>query len=147
MGVGTRPPRARRHPAPPTAAAVGGRPLWANEAVRERFARCLLDWWRLDNLAARFADALDAPQSLATSMLLKSAVAEGLDAVLAGCVQLHGASGFTEHGLADLRAESIMFGIAGGATEAMLAGVADAADQLLGLPPAVPAPAALRVAR
>jgi citronellyl-CoA dehydrogenase len=115
---------------------LGGRPLWENEAVRERFARCLLEWWRLDGLAARFADALDAPQSLATSMLLKSAVAEGLDAVLAGCLQLHGASGFTEHGLAQVRAESVMFGIAGGATEAMLAGVADGADQLLGVPPA-----------
>lgn len=115
----------------------GGRPLWANEAVRERFARCLLEWWRLDNLATRFADALDAPQALATSMLLKSAVAEGLDTVLAGCAQLHGADGFTEHGLAGLRAESIMFGVAGGATEAMLAGVADAADQLLGGPAAL----------
>ncbi|HET8681730.1 MAG TPA: acyl-CoA dehydrogenase family protein, partial [Micromonosporaceae bacterium] len=110
---------------------LGDQPMWANPAIRERFSRCLMHWWRLDELTARFAGQLDEPTSLVSSMLLKATVAEAVDAILGECARLHGADAFVAQGLAHLRAESAMFGIAGGAADAMLAGVADSAGSLL----------------
>jgi citronellyl-CoA dehydrogenase len=114
---------------------MGEATMWDNAAVRATFARCVLEWWRVEQLANGQATALDEPDALTTSMLLKSSVAEGLQAVLDGCARLHGADGYAPGGLAALAAESTMFGIAGGATDAMLAGVADQAEQLLARTP------------
>lgn len=113
-------------------ARLGERPLgdgvlWDNAAVRERFARCVVETWRL-------AAVSRAADDMASAMALKVAVAEGLDFVLRECTQLLGAAAFVDGGIAELRAAVAMFGVAGGAVGAMLAGVADAADQLLGAP-------------
>ncbi|XVV01037.1 hypothetical protein ACQPW3_26915 [Actinosynnema sp. CA-248983] len=66
------------------------------------------------------------------SMVVKVAVAESVDRVLAVCAELVGAESFADGGVAGLRAEAAMFGIAGGASGALLAGIADHADELLG---------------
>lgn len=101
--------------------------LWDDAAVRDRFARCLLEGWKLDALCAHAGD-----RSLLSSMLLKAGVAEGLRTVLTECVQLGGADSYADGGLALLAAEAGMFGIAGGASGAMLAGIAEHADRLVG---------------
>ncbi len=72
-----------------------------------------------------------AAEDMASAMALKVAVAEGLDVVLRECTQLLGAESFVDGGIAELRAAVSMFGVAGGAVGAMLAGVADHADALL----------------
>jgi acyl-CoA dehydrogenase len=100
--------------------------LWDNAAVRERFARCVVEWRALDALCAAGAG------SAAAGMALKAACGEAVDRILAECVSLRGADAFREGGLAALREQAAMFGIAGGATGAMLAGVADHVDELLG---------------
>jgi hypothetical protein len=64
-------------------------------------------------------------------MALKAAYAESAERILSECVSLRGADSFRDGGLARLREQAAMFGIAGGATGAMLAGVADHADELL----------------
>lgn len=106
----------------------GGKTLWDNDAVRYRFARCLLETRRIEALCARHE-----PGSLADSMVLKASAGMSLDRVLAECVELTGADAFADDGLARLRAEAGMFGIAGGASGAMLAGIADHATELLGV--------------
>ncbi|ANZ39064.1 hypothetical protein BBK82_26305 [Lentzea guizhouensis] len=98
--------------------------LWDNAAVRERFARCVVETWRLAAVSSAAGD-------MASAMALKVAVADGLDVVLRECTQLLGADAFVDGGIAELRAAVAMFGIAGGAVGAMLAGVADHADDLL----------------
>jgi alkylation response protein AidB-like acyl-CoA dehydrogenase len=114
---------------------VGERPLWDNDAVRARLARCLVEVRRIDAMCDQYAAAAAGREALLASMLLKAATAESLDHVLAECVQLRGADAFGPGGPAQLRAEAAMFGIAGGATGAMLAGVAEHAADLLGLAP------------
>jgi citronellyl-CoA dehydrogenase len=65
-------------------------------------------------------------------MVLKASIAESLEHVLGECARLLGAEAFVDDGLAQLRSEAGMFGIAGGASGAMLAGIADHAEDLLG---------------
>jgi alkylation response protein AidB-like acyl-CoA dehydrogenase len=101
-------------------------PLWSNESVRQRFGRCLLEYRKLVALCRR-VDGLTTLDGL----LLKAAATQTLELVLAECAQLHGADGFADGGIQHLRAEAAMFGIAGGVTELMLAGIADHADTLL----------------
>lgn len=113
---------------------VGGRPLWHNDAVRERFARCLVELRRIDAMCAQHVATAHTPDALLSSMLLKASTAHSLDLVLTECVALRGADAYQPGGLADLRAETAMFGIAGGATGAMLAGIADHATSLVGSP-------------
>jgi hypothetical protein len=67
-------------------------------------------------------------------MVLKAAVAQGTDQILGECLQLSGADAFRPGGVAELRTQAAMFGIAGGAEGAMLAGVAGYADELLAEP-------------
>lgn len=110
---------------------VDGRPLWDNDAVRARFARCLVELRRLDVMCERQVVAGHGRDGLLSSMLLKAATAESLELVLAECVQLSGADAFRAGGPAQLRAETAMFGIAGGATGAMLAGIAEHAADLV----------------
>lgn len=114
---------------------VDSRPLWDNDAVRARFARCLVELRRIDAMCAQHATAAAGPDTLLSSMLLKAATAESLELVLAECVQLRGAEAFGADGPAMLRAEVAMFGIAGGATGAMLAGIAEHAAELVGAAP------------
>jgi citronellyl-CoA dehydrogenase len=105
--------------------------LWDNAAVRERFARCLVETWRIESACEAFrAD----PDPLLAGMLLKTAVADGVDLVLTECVRLNGAEAFADGGPAQLRAAAGMFATAGGATGAMLAGIAEHAPDLLRRP-------------
>jgi acyl-CoA dehydrogenase len=108
---------------------LDGHPLWDNDAVRARFARCLVELRRIDAMCAQHTAAED---TLLSSMLLKAATAQSLDLVLTECVQLSGADAFRPGGPAELHAETAMFGIAGGATGAMLAGIAEHATDLIG---------------
>lgn len=112
------------------------RPLWRNDAIRQRFARCLLELRRIEALSAGYLATRDTPEAMLAGMVLKAGVADGLSVILAECAQLHGADGFAPGGPGLLRAEAALFGIAGGATEAMLAGIADHADELLATVPA-----------
>ncbi|MEU4589642.1 acyl-CoA dehydrogenase family protein [Micromonospora aurantiaca (nom. illeg.)] len=106
--------------------------LWDRPAVRERYARCLVATHQLDALCAPLLDAPAAVPSAVTGMLLKVSAAETVDRVAAEAVRLRGADAFRDGGEAQLRTEAAMFGIAGGATGAMLAGIADHADELVG---------------
>nr|WP_042178177.1 acyl-CoA dehydrogenase family protein [Kibdelosporangium sp. MJ126-NF4]CEL13025.1 FIG00817795: hypothetical protein [Kibdelosporangium sp. MJ126-NF4]CTQ98711.1 FIG00817795: hypothetical protein [Kibdelosporangium sp. MJ126-NF4] len=98
--------------------------LWDNAVVRHRFAQCVLEWHRLAALCRR-------PVSIADGMLLKAACGQSVDHILGECVHLRGAEAFRDGGVASVRERAAMFGIAGGATGTMLAGVADYAEQLL----------------
>jgi acyl-CoA dehydrogenase len=110
---------------------LDGRTLWENDAVRQRFARCLVELRRIEALCDLHVGRAGEQPPEAT-MVLKAAVAESVDLILGECVQLRGADAFRDGGEAALRAEAAMFGIAGGATGAMLAGIADHAAALLG---------------
>ncbi|NUT94648.1 MAG: acyl-CoA dehydrogenase [Saccharothrix sp.] len=105
---------------------LGGGVAWDNAVVRDRFARGLVEARRVEALCSSFREG-----DLVDSMVVKVAVAEGLDRVLGVCAELVGASSFADGGLAGLRAEAAMFGVAGGASGAMLAGIADHAEDLL----------------
>lgn len=109
---------------------AGGGTLWDNPAVRERFACCLVELGRLEALCAAH-QVCPVGRSQAAGMVLKAAVGEGVERVLAECASLRGADAFRDGGEAHLRAQAAMFGTAGGATGAMLAGIADHADELL----------------
>lgn len=104
---------------------------WENDAIRERFARCLVELWRLDAACASHAGAFYRPDTMLTGMLLKVAAAASLQFIVGECVQLRGGDAFADEGLAQLSAEVAAWSLAGGATGAMLAGVADYADDLL----------------
>ncbi|MFI2710875.1 acyl-CoA dehydrogenase family protein [Micromonospora sp. NPDC018662] len=106
--------------------------LWDRPAVRERYARCLVAVRQLDAMCAPLLAATDAVPSPVDGMLLKVTAAETVDRVAAEAVRLRGADAFRDGGEAQLRTEAAMFGIAGGATGAMLAGIADHADDLVG---------------
>jgi len=111
--------------------AINGGWLWDNAAVRERFARALVDYRRIEALCVVHRTGIGAV-GVGGGMLLKAAVADGVDRVLRACADLRGADAFRDGGEAVLRAEMAMFGVAGGATGTMLAGVAEHADELLG---------------
>ncbi|GIE90971.1 acyl-CoA dehydrogenase family protein [Actinoplanes regularis] len=111
---------------------LGAGHAWDNAAIRERFARCLVESWRIGAACAAYRDS---PDPMVASMLLKTAVAESLDLVLGECGRLLGADAYGDAGLARLRAATAMFATAGGATGAMLAGIADHAGDLLGRRP------------
>ncbi|WP_245716197.1 acyl-CoA dehydrogenase family protein [Micromonospora humi] len=106
--------------------------LWDRPAIRERYARCLVAVRQLDALCAPPLASTDAVVSTVDGMVLKVAAAEAVDQVAAEAVRLRGADAFRDGGEAHLRGEVAMFGIAGGATGAMLAGIADHADDLVG---------------
>ncbi len=113
---------------------LSGRPsgegtLWDNEAIRQRFAACLVEFARLDALC-RWA-ASDGPPTPARAMVLKAAAGEGTLRIVRECADLRGADAFRDGGLASLSAQAAMFAVAGGATGALLTGLADHADDLL----------------
>lgn len=110
---------------------LGDGVMWNNPAIQQRFARCLVQAWRIDAACDSYRAVYTGPDALVSSMLLKAAVAESLDIVLAECTDLLGADAFTDHGVAQLRAQVGMFGIAGGAVGAMLAGIADHVTDLV----------------
>lgn len=112
---------------------VRGRPLWDSDAVRLDLARAVLERERLDALCQRAClDAADRGHVDPTAaMLVKAGVADMLERVLGTCARLAGADGFADGGPQLLRAETAMFGIAGGTTETALSGIADHLADLL----------------
>jgi citronellyl-CoA dehydrogenase len=112
-----------------------GAPLWRHDVVRERLARCLVEVRKLDALCAGVAAGPDGPPSTADGTVLKIAGADTVTTVLDTCAQLWGADGFAGAGIQWLRAEAAMFGNAGGATEALLAGLANQLPELLAVTP------------
>jgi acyl-CoA dehydrogenase len=104
--------------------------LWENPAIQQRYARCLLRLWQIDAACASQRTA-PAEEAMVSSMLLKTTVGEAVDEILGECVRLLGARAFDVGGVAQLRTEAAMFGIAGGAAGAMLAGICDHAEVLL----------------
>lgn len=105
--------------------------LWRRDVVRDRFARALVAARQLDALAAMLGPRIAGQHDQASAALLKAAAGSTVEQVLGECAHLQGAAGFAPHGLQRLRAESALFGVAGGATEVVLTGVADHADRLL----------------
>ncbi|CAM3727679.1 acyl-CoA dehydrogenase family protein [Kibdelosporangium persicum] len=107
-----------------TTRSTGDGVVWDNAAVRDRFARGVLEWRRLAVLCRR-------PATTADGMVLKAACGQSVDRILGECVGLQGAAAFRDGGVASVRDQAAMFGIAGGATGTMLAGIADHAEELL----------------
>lgn len=115
---------------------VDGQPLWHHPAVRQDFASCLVQVAQLRALLETTTPQITRDRDLAAAGLLKAAVGQTVDAVLSRCAQLQGADGLARRGAAHIRAEAAVFGLGGGATELMLAQVADRADTVLeGLTP------------
>jgi alkylation response protein AidB-like acyl-CoA dehydrogenase len=108
---------------------VGGRPLCANEAVSQRFGRCLLEYRKLDALCRGQIDHRGDP--VMDGLLAKAAGADALRFILAECAQLYGAAAFAASGLQILRAEAAVLDIAGGPVELILGSIAEHADALL----------------
>jgi acyl-CoA dehydrogenase len=104
---------------------------WENAAIQERFARCLVELWRLDAACARHIASFDRPDAMITGMLLKVAAAASVQLVVGECLQLCGADAFAAGDLARLSAEVAAWSLAGGATGTLLAGIAGHADDLL----------------
>lgn len=110
-----------------------GGSLWDNAAVRERFARCVVEFQKLNAMCTTHADLADTGAlSIGDGMVLKAAYADSAEYILTACVNLRGADAFRDGGEALLRAEAGMFGTAGGVSGTMLAGIADHAEDILG---------------
>jgi acyl-CoA dehydrogenase len=110
-----------------TRRSTGEGALWDNAAIRARFAECLVEWRCLDALCAPSGRPVDG-------MVLKAVCGQAVNRIVGECADLAGADAFADGGVAGLRDLAAMFGIAGGATGTMLAGVADHAEELLRRP-------------
>jgi alkylation response protein AidB-like acyl-CoA dehydrogenase len=105
--------------------------LWERDSVRQRFAEALVLARQLDSLVSALAPQIAECHDHAAAALVKAAAGTVVEQVLGSCAHLHGAEGFSSGGLQRLRAEASVFAIAGGASEVVLATVADQADALL----------------
>lgn len=108
-----------------------GQSLWHHDAVRQRYAACLVQVRQLRALCESLGERVAHRQDLAAAALLKSAAGLVADPVLAACAQLQGADGFARGGAQHIRSEAAVFGIGGGVTELVLGAVADNADTVL----------------
>ncbi|MFJ3446470.1 acyl-CoA dehydrogenase family protein [Streptomyces sp. NPDC086081] len=114
-----------------TARPAGEGTLWHNAAIRQDFAACLVRTEQLRALVEAAVRTSNGRPDMNGTALLKAAVGQTADDVLSRCAQLQGADGMTAGGAHHVRAEAAVLGLGGGATELMLAHVADAADILL----------------
>ncbi|WP_328316321.1 acyl-CoA dehydrogenase family protein [Streptomyces sp. NBC_00388] len=114
--------------------AHGDGTLWDLDAVRQRFARCLLRLRELQALVAECGDAVAARHDATAAATLKAAAGATVGEVLNECGQLWGAAGFSTGGIQEVRAQAALFGIGGGANEVVLGALADASDALLAEP-------------
>ncbi|WP_199808330.1 acyl-CoA dehydrogenase family protein [Streptomyces sp. NRRL S-1022] len=114
-----------------TARPAGEGTLWDNAAIRQDFAACLVRTEQLRALVETTVRTAGGTPGMSAAALLKAAVGQTADDVLGRCAQLQGADGMTAGGAHHVRAEAAVLGLGGGATELMLAHVADAADVLL----------------
>ncbi|WP_201304977.1 acyl-CoA dehydrogenase family protein [Streptomyces sp. GS7] len=114
-----------------TRRAHGDGTLWDLDAVRQRFASCLVRASELRALVADLSDAVAFRYDATAAATLKAAAGATVHHVLDTCGRLWGAAGFTTGGVQELRAQAALFGIGGGATEVVLGTVADAAESVL----------------
>jgi citronellyl-CoA dehydrogenase len=116
---------------------VADQPLWQNAAVRQRFARAVVDHQLLCALGDRLCRPAESTSDrsgdrvVAQAAVFKAAGAGTLERVLADCGELAGADGFRHGSIQDLRRETAMFGIAGGSTATMLDLITDHIATLL----------------
>ncbi|MGG2460876.1 acyl-CoA dehydrogenase family protein [Streptomyces sp. RGM 3693] len=109
----------------------GAGTLWDLDAVRQRFAACLVRVRELQALTTDSADAVAHRHDATAAAALKAAAGATVNHVLATCGQLWGADGFTTGGIQEIRAQAALFDIGGGAGEVVLGTVADAAETVL----------------
>ncbi|MFE0376909.1 acyl-CoA dehydrogenase family protein [Streptomyces inhibens] len=115
---------------------LSGRPhgegtLWDLDAVRQRFAACLVRVRELRALVTEFKDAVARHHDATAAATLKAAAGATVNHVLTECGQLWGAAGFATGGIQEVRAQAALFGIGGGANEVVLGTLADAAESVL----------------
>lgn len=107
------------------------RQLWELDVVRQQFAAALVKARELGALVDSLAEPIAQRRDHGAAALVKAATGQTIGEVLDTCAHLVGAEGFITGGLQQQRAQVALFGIAGGSTEVVLAGVADQADRLL----------------
>ncbi len=113
------------------ARAHGEATLWDNEAIRQRFAACLVRTQELHALCEQFAEPVARRYDTTAAATLKAAAGATVGQVLGDCAQWWGAAGFADGSVQQTRAQAALFGIGGGATEVVLATLADSAEQVL----------------
>lgn len=111
--------------------AHGEATLWDNEAIRQRFAACLVRTQELHALCEQLAEPVARRHDTTAAATLKAAAGATVGHVLTDCAQWWGAAGFADGSLQQTRAQAALFGIGGGATEVVLATLADSADHIL----------------
>jgi citronellyl-CoA dehydrogenase len=106
---------------------IGAETLWHRSAVRQRFARALVDFVQLRALVDEtIQSAGNGPLDSLRTTVIKAAVPELMERLIGTCLQLHGAQGLQSNGdLLQCLKEFRAFGIGGGSTETMLELVAD----------------------
>ncbi|MYS23713.1 acyl-CoA dehydrogenase, partial [Streptomyces sp. SID4948] len=114
-----------------TLAWLTARGLWDNPVIRQRFADALVRTHQLDALVTAMGPGIAERHDHGAAAVVKAAAGTTADHVLDACAHLLGAEGFTAGGMQERRLEAALFGIAGGATEVVRAGVADHAAALL----------------
>ncbi|MEU8569891.1 acyl-CoA dehydrogenase family protein, partial [Streptomyces pathocidini] len=114
-----------------TTRAHGDGTLWELDAVRQRFAACLVRVRELHALSRQLGDRVAYAYDTGAAATLKAAAGATVGHVLGECAQLWGAAGFTTGGIQETRAQAALFGIGGGATEVVLSAVADTAETIL----------------
>jgi acyl-CoA dehydrogenase len=107
-----------------TTPSAAGPSRWDDQVARHRFARCLVEQQRAESLCAQLSSQVGGPDGQRAAMVLKAGVAMSTDLILSECASLQGAHAWADGGLAWLRAEAGMFGVAGGTTDALLDGIA-----------------------
>ncbi|GII66302.1 hypothetical protein Skr01_63870 [Sphaerisporangium krabiense] len=111
--------------------ALAGGTLGRHPVVRDRLARATVRLHALDALCRVHGEAVARDGDTVAAALLKAAVAETVEHVLADCAHLQGADGFAEDGAQTLRAQAGVFGVGGGTTEVVLGLLADNLPALL----------------
>jgi citronellyl-CoA dehydrogenase len=110
---------------------LGADTLWHIDAIRQRYAACLVLVRQLRALTTELGERVARNHDTTAAAMLKASVAVTLDRVLGECAQLQGAEGFARDGAQRLRSQAALFGIGGGATEVVLQTVGDSADMVL----------------
>ncbi|GAA0268376.1 hypothetical protein GCM10010302_02620 [Streptomyces polychromogenes] len=109
-----------------------GRPLLHRDNVRQRLAGALVRAQQLRALCERLAPRVAATYDTSAAAVLKAAAGDTVEAVLADCLRLRGADGFTTGGLQELRSQAAVFAVGGGTTDVVLSAVADQARHHIG---------------
>ncbi|QLH24150.1 acyl-CoA dehydrogenase family protein [Streptomyces sp. Rer75] len=110
---------------------VDDTPLRESASVRQRLADCAVQVSSLHALWTASCDRIADGHDATAAAVLKAASGTTVERVMTTCAQLQGADGFGTGGIQQLRAESAVFAIGGGATEVVLDTVAGRLDLVL----------------